>query len=304
MKQEKDFVNNRQTLSHWMGGIAYELAFWNNVYRWNHTFQGTMGWSHYGQEIQLELFDANQFLSSRNTYKVLDVGCGMSYATGNHINDNGKLVPIDIHYVDPLADCFNQILKRHHRKLPEIEFGMMEYLSKFYPQQDIDLIIIQNALDHSANPMKGIVEAMNTLKKDGILYLNHHPNEAETEHYKGFHQYNITQEDGHLIIWNKNQRWDVNDYLKDFATTTISLHENGHVVAVIMKTENVTSDLLNDQQDIRGLAETIIDMSTDRSISNTFKFKMKYWTYNSIQFFTQALPWKAKMALKRAIKQA
>ena len=127
----------------------------------------------------------------------------LSYATGNYIEINGTKTALDLHYVDPLADVFNDIKKRYHRNLPDIEFGMVEYLSDFFPRHDADLIIIQNALDHSAMPIKGIQEAFSTLKTGGILYLNHHPNEAETEQYKGFHQYNIDEENGKLVIWNK-----------------------------------------------------------------------------------------------------
>ena len=181
-----------------------------------------MGWSHYGQEIQLEEFDAGAFLRSRQQPVVLDVGCGMSYATGNYLSAGGRLQPLDIHYVDPLASYFNDILRRYKRDLPEIEFGMMEYLSAFYPSGHADLVVIQNALDHSAKPLKGIVEALHILKPGGILYLNHHADEAEREHYKGFHKYNINQADGHLTIWNKDSKHDVNQLLEGFAEVQLA----------------------------------------------------------------------------------
>lgn len=293
------------TLNKWTQGISYEIAFWNNVYRWKHTFDGMMSWSHYGREICLEGFDANRFLAAREKPVVLDVGCGMSYATGNHVNKHDGLTPLDIHYVDPLADYFNEILRRHNRQLPAIEFGMMEYLSSFYPKHDLDMIIIQNALDHSANPYKGIVEAIDCLTTEGILYLNHHPNEAETEHYKGFHQYNIINEDGHLIIWNRNGRHDVNKLLEGFAETTVTTHENGHVIAVIRKTADVPQEQLAVKQDRQQLAKMLIGMSkSQRSIWQSVKFNMQYTKYNIIQFFAQALTWEMKMSLKRAIKQA
>lgn len=293
------------TLDKWTKGISYEVAFWSNVYRWKHTFDGMMNWSHYGREICLEGFDANSFLAAREKPVVLDVGCGMSYATGNYINHSGELLPLDIHYVDPLADYFNDILRRHHRQLPAIEFGMMEYLSSFYPEHDLDMIIIQNALDHSANPCKGIIEAVDSLKTGGILYLNHHPNEAETEHYKGFHQYNIIDENGHLIIWNKNGRYDINELLTGFAETTVKSQENGHVIAIICKTADVQQQLLDIREDRQQLAKMLIDMSkSQRSIWKSIKLKVEYTTYNIIQFFAQALTWEMKMSLKKVIKQA
>ena len=57
-------INSNQTVisGKWLDGISYEIAFWNNVYRWSHTFRGMMGWANYGSKIELEGFDANDFL--------------------------------------------------------------------------------------------------------------------------------------------------------------------------------------------------------------------------------------------------
>ncbi len=289
----------------WIKGIAYEVAFWNNVYRWKRTFRGMMGWSHYGSVIELEEFDANSFLAGKESPVILDVGCGMSYATGNLISRNGTETPADIRYVDPLAPYFNRILRRYRRGLPEITFGMMEYLSAFYPEQDVDLVIIQNALDHSANPVKGIMEALETLRTGGILYLNHHPNEGETENYKGFHQYNITDEDGKLIIWNRDERSDINALIKDFADISVSRSAQGHVIAVITKTAGVPPHLTEDRKDKRRLCEDLIMQTMQTSsIAHAVKARCRYWKFNAIQFVAQALPWETRMKVKKLIKQA
>ena len=299
-------MNKEQNIiTRWMNGIAYEVAFWNNVYRWKWTFDGMMNWSKYGGVITLEGFDANAFLAKADKPKVLDVGCGMSYATGNYIMRNGQLAPLDIHYVDPLAGYFNRILARHRRKLPRIEFGMAEYLSAFYPAHDVSLVIIQNALDHSAHPMKSIYESIDVLKKGGCLYLNHHINEAETEHYKGFHQYNICRENGKMIIWNKSERHDVAELITGFAELTVGLTGNGHVAAVIRKTGDVPQSLINDKGDKRELCSILMDY--ERSTDNPWhglKNSATYWKYNIVQFFVQGLPWTLKMKLKKLIKQA
>lgn len=292
------------TTSRWINGMPYELAFWNNVYRWKWTFEGMMNWSNYGATIQLEGFDANAFLVSRTKPKVLDVGCGMSYAPGNFTEKNCRREPLDISYVDPLAEHFNSILRRHRRLLPEITFGMVEYLSSFYPDQDISLIIIQNALDHSSNPMKGIYESLATLEPTGCLYLNHHANEAETEHYKGFHQYNICEEDGKLVIWNKSRRWDVGKLTSGFAQVDVSKTDSGHVVATIRKTADVPSTLLADKKDRATLCRQLVaQVSASNCLSNIAKRKMVYWLYNATQFVAQALPWDVKMKVKKIIKQ-
>lgn len=84
-------------------------------------------------------------------------------------------------------------------------------------------------------PVKGIIEAIATLRMGGVLYLNHHPNEAETEKYKGFHQYNIINEGENLVIWNKKGKWIINDIVAEFADVSVNAHDNGHVIAVITK---------------------------------------------------------------------
>lgn len=152
---------------------------------------------------------------------MFDVGCGMSYAIGDKIKKDGKLVPLDIHYVDPLAFHFNRILRKSKRNLPQIEFGMAEYLSAFIPNQDASLITIQNALDHSSAPVKGIIESLLSLHEGGVLYLNHHPNEAEMEKYKGFHQYNVDEQEGQLVIWNKQGSINITQLLDGFASVEI-----------------------------------------------------------------------------------
>jgi len=273
-----------------------------------------MGWSNHCQIIKLENFNCNRFLTSCQTEpNVLDIGCGMSYTTGNYIKpENGAQRAVNIHYVDPLAPFFNDILKRYSSRikkrlgymLPDIEFGMVEYISSFYPHNTVDLAIIQNALDHSALPIKGLLEAIECLKTGGKLYLNHHPNEAETEHYKGFHQYNINNENGKLIIWNKNERHDINSLISQFADITVSTGIDKHVIAVITKRNNVPCELLNHKEDKQYLCRQMMtEIINGTKINNFIKWKLKYWTYNIIQFFIQSLSWERKMKIKRLIKQ-
>lgn len=296
----------------WLNGIGYEVAFWNNVYRWPHTFKGMMGWSHYNSVIDLEGFDANAFLLQQDHPKVYDVGSGMSYAVGSYLDKNGGTkVPLDIHYMDPLALHFNKILKKYKRKMPEVELGMVEYLSAFIPNKDASLITIQNALDHSANPIKGIIEALISLKSGAILYLNHHPNEAEMEKYKGFHQYNIDEKNGELIIWNKEESVNVSQLLSGAASVETKRMDNGHIIAIITKTyfadtlPNHLSVFVSDKMDKGELCHVLLEYQCiNMSIYKNIKAYFSYCLFNVIQFFAQMLPWSLKMKVKRLLKQA
>lgn len=305
-------INNPIITQKWLDGISYEVAFWNNVYRWSHTFKGMMGWSNYGSVIQLEGFDANEYLLQQEKPTVYDVGSGMSYAVGTYLDrGNGDLEALDIHYVDPLAFHFNHILKKYKKKLPFIEFGMSEYLSSFIPNHDASLVTIQNALDHSANPLKGIIEALISLKNGGVLYLNHHPNEAEMEQYKGFHQYNVDERDGELIIWNKDITLNVTQILGDYATIKTDRMDNGHIVAVIKKSslpQELPVSLQNyvdDKHQLNELCQALLEYQYNHSFfGKKVKDSFHAIVFNMVQFFAQMLPWSVKMRLKHFIKQA
>ena len=288
----------------WMTGIPYELAFWNNMYRWDRTFEGVQAWSRLGKELELEGMDAQAFLSAFDAPVVLDVGCGLSYAKGDHLRTSEGLVPIDVRYVDPLAHFYNQIKQRHHREMPDIQFGMMEYLTAVADPGTVALVIIHNALDHSANPMKGILSALKVLKTGGCLYLNHHPDEAEAERYKGFHKFNIcTDEHNRCIIWNKDERIVVDDVVAPFAeVSTHTLDENGFVVTIITKTKDVDDEAVGLQTDNREQTRLLASLIDEcMNLRTSFGMRMKYWWYNTIQFFVQSLSHENRMKLRKIV---
>ena len=144
----------------------------------------------------------------------------LAIAFGNIIN--GKST--DVTYVDPLAPFYNKILEKYKIDRPLITFGMIESLSASFDKDSIDFIHVRNALDHCANPLQGIIQCLICLKIGGVLYFI---NEAEGEGYRGFHQFNISAENGQLILWSKNVRINVSDYCKEFATVETSITDAG-----------------------------------------------------------------------------
>ena len=296
-------MTQAETYQQWVEGIPYEVAFWNNLYRWESSFEGVLNWSKRGKPLELEGMDAQRFLADLEAPIVLDVGCGLTYAKGDQLITSDGYRQLDVRYIDPLATYYNEIIQRHHRDMPSIQFGMMEYLSAAVPIGSVTLVIIHNALDHSADPMKGILSAISVLHVGGCLYLNHHPNEAEAEHYKGFHQFNICADDErHCIIWNKKQRLVVDDIIAPFATIRTQVLDNGFVVSVIIKKAEVGQDLLDPLQDNMELSQLLM-MQTARSLQPIYalRLKMKYWWYNTIQFFVQSLSPRNRMRLRRII---
>lgn len=291
----------------WIKGIAYEEAFWRSLYRNQRALAGLLGWSKYGHDLQLPDFDSNSFFKACEKDGimpiVLDVGCGMSYCTGNKVN--GK--EINIRYIDPLASYYNKILDDYKKDLPRIEFGMIEYLSSFYPDSNASLIVVQNALDHSSNPMKGIEECLRTLKIGGVLYLKHYVNEAEFENYRGFHKFNVDEQNGKLIIWNRAEVNDVGDIFKKYITirTKKLEYENRiHIVSVLTKVDDLPIDIEKMKKDTVVLCNNIIGVSEEMNRTRTMlKYHLSIWFYRIGHFFMKMLNYDTKMKIKTMVNK-
>ncbi len=286
----------------WTDGIPYEIAFWNRIINNKKSRKSVFEYSGYLKEISFPCFDIQNFLLERENPILLDVGSALSYC-GNLLS--GK--ELSIVYVDPLAPYYNKILEKSKLNLPKIKFGMVEYLSSFFNQNTVDFILIQNALDHSFEPIKGILESLRVLSVGGVLYTKHHLNEAVTENYRGFHQYNIMIENSQLIIWNKKNKYNVNKLISDFATITTYIKDNEQI-AVITKTKEVPTTLYNDIEDKKVLTKYILDIfETTSSFSYSLKYQIKLLYYNFVQFFMRFLSYKTKSKIKKVlakIKQA
>lgn len=216
----------------WLKGIPYEISFWKSYYSHRKSLATLDSWSEYGKECCLDNFDITQFVEGlTHTPVLVDLGCALSYAFGTEFG--GREVTID--RIDPLAVFYNRILDRYAPERPHIQFGMIECLSATYTPESADLIHVRNALDHCADPMAGIRQCLACLRPGGVLYLNHHRNEALREGYRGFHQYNIDLRDSRLIIWNREKTIDPAEELKDLADVKAYVADNGYIVGVITK---------------------------------------------------------------------
>lgn len=235
--------NSTEQTRRWLKGIPYEVAFWRSYYSSRKRRKRLFEWSLYGKPCSIDNFDIQTFVRSLTADAgeplILDVGCALSYMFGNIFD--GREVKID--YIDPLAVFYNRILDDFSIDRPRIRFGMIEQLSASYAPDSADFIHIRNALDHCADPMTGILQALTVAKIGGIVYLNHHRDEAVREAYRGFHQYNITEEAGKLVIWNRHTRIDVAEALKNFAEVECSVTKDDFIVAVIRKTGPVSRSL-------------------------------------------------------------
>lgn len=282
----------KKQVDSWISGVSYEVAFWNGYL--SNRKNATAILEKVAMERELNLSGLS-FLDVQNPvdFKVLDVGCGMVYANGQNING----IKCDFHYVDPLANFYNEIALKKKLDIPKIEFGMIEYLSSFYGKNTVSLVIVQNALDHCFDPIKGIKECLKTLKVGGKLYLFHRKNEAEHENYQGFHQYNIDLENGHLICWNKEQHIDVTEFFSEEADVIVTEIDE-HITAILTK----KADSVSDDNDSYDLANQLMyAISHFLSSKFVFTYTMKYTYQKFFHFFSGKFGSVFKEKIKRIL---
>lgn len=286
-------------MNNWLNGIPYEIAFWSSIYNNRKSRNKLFLWTQNNCGINQRLFNLDEFLSDKKQSTVLDVGCGMSFRTKYLLEG----YEVNLHYIDPLADFFNKIAIKKKVNVPTIRFGMLEYLSAFYKAEDISLIFIFNALDHSQDPLKGLFECFEVLTIGGVIYLQHHNNEAETESYRGFHQFNITIINQELIIWNKKNRYNINEMFDGIAEV-ITDFTGDEPTAIIKKIKNNPEKYTNDNNDRLFLCENLINLTQNMfSLSYVIKFHIKLRWYFLIHFYMQFFSFSFKTKIKNIIRK-
>lgn len=174
---------------------------------------------------------ANLVPKGRKHVDILDVGSGPITNMGFYLPN----VRVCITAVDPLANEYNRILKKHRVKPPvSTQYGEVEKLSSQFGENAFDIVFMQNALDHSYDPVQGIKEMLKVVKPHGHVILNHAVNEAENANYGAFHQWNLCQKGSSFVIWNKQEKHNISLMLLLKAKVTTSTNK-GWVKVVIQK---------------------------------------------------------------------
>ena len=131
------------------------------------------------------------------------------------------------------------------------------------------------------------------------------------EHYKGFHQYNVDEENGELVIWNQSEKTCIGQLLGSFASVEVKRMDNGHIVAIVRRNGDATSlperlrKYVDDKTDKAELCEVLLNYQyRNTSLARNLKGSIRFGLFNLIQLMAQMLPWSLKMRAKRLIKQA
>lgn len=207
---------DEEAIVNWLAEIDSEITFWSH---WFET-KGLDWPDDYAQRVEGKInFAYPDIIAGREKVKVLDVGSGPISRLGNI---SGGTI-IELSACDPLAFVYKEMLDKAG-VTPYVfsEFAMTERLRDAYPENTFDIVNMTNALDHSVNPLLGVFNMLAVCKKGGSVILYHRENEAEFEGYAGLHKWNIGEESGSLIFWNKSQRMNVTEILGEEADVKVS----------------------------------------------------------------------------------
>lgn len=211
----------------WQRGIGPELSFWE---RWFET-RG----SEWPEEFSRRLSEDTEISwlvapEAGETLSILEVGSGPLTLLGK----NWKGQKVNITATDPLASFYLDMAARHGISPPiRVQQAFAEDLSHYFDSESFNVVYCANALDHSFDPIRGIEEMLIVLKPNGRIVLEHAVNEAEHEHYAGFHQWNFDEIDGRFVVWNNHHRIDVSSRFNEWADTSVT--KSGRALTITMR---------------------------------------------------------------------
>ena len=164
--------------------------------------------------------------------RVLDVGAGPNTRFGTFVPGRG----VEFVAVEPLADIYAAIIATAGVTVPlPTRFSFGEDVSARFAADSFDLVLCSNALDHSIEPMRCLIEMLILARPGAPIILMHGVDETEREAYSGFHQWNFqADENGHFIIWNRERRLNATMLLASFASV-VSTTENNCIHTIMTK---------------------------------------------------------------------
>lgn len=218
----------------WASGIAEELAFWDawlacGGQPWPEDYQ-------FRRQPDAPLQPRITAALGSNPgvpLQVLDVGAGPLTALGKQWD--GQVLQITA--IDPLAEAYDRLLESHGvTPLVRTQTGFAERLVEQFGAAQFDLVYARNCIDHSDDPCQAIQQMVAVAKPGGLVYMYHGINEAESQHFQGFHQWNLFCRAGDLYVGNLQQEINLNQLLAPVADVTSQvIPEENWMVNLIRK---------------------------------------------------------------------
>ncbi len=248
------------TIARWSEGVAHEVAFWRT---WLRERGGDWRWdfnTRLDPDFPVQGMVDKLLRDVKGPVKILDVGAGPLSVVGKVHGERR----IELRACDPLADLYNILLVESDVK-PTVttEFATAEDLSVFFEESYFDVVYCQNALDHSFEPVRAIIEMLRVLKVGGRIALHHYENEAEKENYSGFHQFNFKKQGEDFVIWNKSGEINLRHCLP--VSAAISVENVGEHVQVVITKLSEFSDISETSRHRERTSKLLRELVTNQS---------------------------------------
>jgi len=227
----------------WRTGISYELAYWSRwlALRGGEFAQDFANRTDPTSPVDVYLEQVIERLK-QPTVGLLDVGAGPLCCLGK-VSRHSEL---RITAVDPLADFYDDLLGENQLvPLVRTQFGVGEDLALQFDPGSFDIVHVQNALDHSFDPVRVTLQMLLVCRVGGYVMLRHAHNEAENEQYSGFHKWNLTNDGESFMVWNPRIRMDLSRDLMPFARSEILLTD-GYLINLFQKMAEIPVELFAD----------------------------------------------------------
>lgn len=221
----------------WEENLSHEIAFWE---RWIET-EGFSCKEEYKERTNPESKLQDFFLKyidrtvEKNT--ILDVGSGPFTS----VNKKCDFVEIEIYAIDPLADVYNEILKKYNiQPLVKVQKCDGERLTEKFAENTFDIAYSRNAIDHAYNPIKCIEEMIKVTKKNHYIIIQVFEREGSYERWQGLHKWDFFIErnylgEKHFYLQRREGRTiDVTDFFRDVAEV-VSITKKDREITVVLK---------------------------------------------------------------------
>jgi SAM-dependent methyltransferase len=259
-----DLSDYQTYLDTWLNGLESELAFWEHFIATKGVYFG-VNW--FDLISDTREFNLEQYLDKEETF-FIDIGSGPFSSTGKYT----KRTNLIFKAVDPLAYIY-KVLKRSNNIITGVtpEYCMVERLVEKYGKNKFDIVHMRNSLDHSFNPLIGIMQMLEICKIGGKIILFHATNEAERENYTGFHQWNLCIENDNFFIWRKEIKYCISKIFEKYTDIILKGTNDYCEVAIIKKIDLDLDKKL--QLEIRNiLDEKIFEKLSDFALKNYYPY--------------------------------
>lgn len=182
---------------HWKRGWDNELNYWRYILSDMGKKEGveadTRARLDPNAPLQENFRNLATDIGKTSKLRILDVGAGVL----THIGKVWDNCDVQITAIDPLAAAYDELLSDVGIEpiVRTIE-GQAENLPQQFPRQRFDIVVANNALDHSADAPACIKGMWQVVVKGGVMVLSHAINEAETHRYQGMHCWNFYVDEG------------------------------------------------------------------------------------------------------------